>query len=156
MFALALAATVGLSACASGNSMMNPLLGQPPQDRAQEVEPMLQAAGFKSIPASTADQEQRLKALPQLKLGYYLDRSGDANYWLADADNCRCIFHGDEAAYQRYENIKLENQVAERDRRTIEAQQRQQMMGPPGFGPPGFGPPGFGFGFGGGSFGFSF
>jgi hypothetical protein len=155
---LALAAAIGLGACASGNSITNPLLGQQPsQDRAAELEPMLQAAGFTSMPASTADQDQRLKGLPQLKLGYYVDRRGNANYWLADADNCRCLFHGDEAAYQRYENIKLENQVAERDRQTIEAQQRQQMMGQPGFGPPGFGGPGgFGLSFGGGGFGFSF
>jgi len=150
--ALALAAALGLNACAAGNSIMNPLLEQSPQDRAMEVEPMLQAAGFKRIAVSTADQGQRLGALPQLKLGYYLDRNGNANYWLADSSNCRCLFHGDEAAYQRYENIKLENQVAERDRRTIEAQQRQQMMGPPGFG----NPPGMGFSFGGGGFGFSF
>ena len=50
---------------------------------------------------------------------------------MADPEVCKCIFHGDEAAYQRYENIKLENQVAERDRHAVEMQQQQQMMGPP-------------------------
>jgi hypothetical protein len=78
---------------------------------------------------------------------------------MADSDYCKCLFHGDEAAYQRYENIQLENQIAERDRRAVEMQQQQQqqmMMGPPGFGPPGMGFGGSGFSFGGGGFGLSF
>jgi hypothetical protein len=131
----------------------NPLTGQTPAERVQALEPALQAAGFKQLPATTPEQMQRLKALPQLKLGYYVDQSGNANYWVADADVCRCLFHGDEAARQRYETIKLENEVAERDRQQSEERQRQMMMGPPGFGPPGLG---FGFGgrgFGGGGFG---
>ena len=119
---------------------------------------MLRAAGFESLTPATPEQQQRLKSLPPLQLGYYLDKNGAANYWLADADNCDCLFHGDEAAYQRYEDSKL-NQIAERDRERIGAQQQRQQMPPgfpPGFGGPGFGGPGFGFGFGGGGFGFSF
>jgi hypothetical protein len=80
---------------------------------------------------------------------------------MADPDYCKCLFHGDQTSYQRYENIKLENQVAERDRRAVEMQQQQMMMGPPGFGQPGMGFGGNGFGgngfsFGGGGFGLSF
>jgi hypothetical protein len=80
------------------------------------------------------------------------------HYWVADPELCKCLFHGDEAAYQRYENIKLENQIAERDRHAVEMQRQQQMMGPPGFGPPGmgFGGGGSGLSFGGGGFGLSF
>jgi len=149
--ATALVMTLICYAC----SGMNPLAEQSPAERVQAIEPALQAAGFKQLSASTPEQIQKLKTLPQLKVGYYVDSSGNANYWLADADNCRCLFHGDEAARQRYETIKLENEVAERDRSEQEARQRQQMMGPPGFGPPGMGF-GFGGGFGGGGFGLSF
>jgi hypothetical protein len=146
---------------------MNPLESQTPQQRAQDIEPMLQAAGFQPLTAATPNQKLRLKTLPALKLDYYVGKNGAANYWLADPDFCGCLFHGDEADYQRYENIKLQNEVAERDREAVEAQQQQQqqmMMGPPGFGPGfGFGP-GIGFGgggfggggFGGGGIGFSF
>lgn len=154
-YAIALFAALVCSAC----SGINPLDQQTPQERVQAIEPALQAAGFKELPATTPEQIQKLKALPQLKLGYYVDGSGNSNYWLADADNCRCLFHGDEAARQRYETIKLENEVAARNREEEEARQRQMMMmGPPGFGPPGlgFGSPGMGFGFGGGGFGLSF
>jgi hypothetical protein len=150
--ALALVVALLCSAC----SGVNPLGEQTPQERVQAIEPALQAAGFQALPATTPDQMQKLKTLPQLKLGYYVDRAGNSNYWLADADNCRCLFHGDEAARQRYETIKLENEVAARNREEQEARQRQMMMGPPGFGPPGFGPPGMSFGVGGGGFGFSF
>jgi hypothetical protein len=142
-------------ACATTNGgSLNPFATQKtPQQQAQEVEPMLEAAGFSELPATTAEQDAKLKTLPALKLGYYDDQNGAKHYWLADPDFCKCLFHGDEASYQRFENIKLENQVAERDRRAVEMQQQQQMMGP-GLGPPGFGPPGIGFGGGGGGFGF--
>ena len=91
----------------------------------------VQAAGFSALPATTADQDTRLKTLPALKLGYYDDAKGVRHYWMADPEVCKCIFHGDEAAYQRYENIKLENQVAERDRHAVEMQQQQQRWDRP-------------------------
>ena len=114
---------------------------------------MLQTAGFDSAPANTPTQLDQLKSLPPLKLGYYIDKNGEAQYWMADPEDCKCIMYGDEAAYQRYENLKLENEMAERDRRAIEAQQAQGMgmgMGGPGM----MMGPGAGFGFGSGGFGF--
>jgi hypothetical protein len=160
--AFALYLIVGAGCAAS--SFSNPFAEtKTPQQQAQELEPMLQAAGFSELPTTTSDQTTRLKTLPPLKLNYYIDQSGVRHYWMADPDYCKCLFHGDEASYQRYENIKLENQVAERDRRAVEQQQmqQQQMMGPgftPGMGfgsGMGFGG-GSGFNFGGGGFGMSF
>jgi hypothetical protein len=156
---LAIAICFAMAAgCATTGGSLNPFGdSKTPQQQAQEIDPMLQAAGFSALPATTADQDTRLKTLPALKLGYYDDAKGVRHYWMADPEVCKCIFHGDEAAYQRYENIKLENQVAERDRHAVEMQQQQQMMGPPGFGPPGMGfGGGSGFSFGGGGFGMSF
>ena len=157
--AFVLCLLVAAGCAPSSTSVVNPFAdSQTPLQQAQDLEPMLQAAGFSELPAATPDEIARLKALPPLKLGYYDDKNGAAHYWMADPDYCKCLFHGDEAAYQRYENIKLENQVAARDRRAVELQQQQQMLGPPGFGPPGigFGGGGSGFSFGGGGFGFSF
>ena len=147
-----------IAGCSAGSGAIgNPFATQPsPQEQAQEIEPMLQAAGFVALPAATPEQATRLKTLPPLKLGYYLDEKGASNYWLADPDYCKCLFHGDEAAYQRFQTIKLENQMAVRDREAVEAQQRQQMMGPGGFGQPGLGFGSGGFGFGGGGFGIAF
>lgn len=135
----------------------NPLdSNQTSAQKAQEIIPMLQTAGFESARATTQSEIDQLKSLPPLKLGYFIDKNGEAQYWMADPDDCKCIMHGDEAAYQRYENLKLENEMAERDRRAMEAQQAQgmgmgmgPMMGPGagfGFGSGGFGGGGFGFG----------
>ena len=149
---------LAFAACATTNGgSLNPFAEtKTPQQQAQEMEPALEAAGFSELPAVNADQSSRLKSLPPLKLGYFDDKNGVRHYWMADPDYCKCLFHGDEASYQRYENIRLENQVAERDRHAVEMQQQQQMMGPPGFGP-GFGyGGGSGFSFGGGGFGMSF
>jgi hypothetical protein len=145
----------------SGCATVNQLAAASPADQAQKIDPMLSAAGFKQLPASTPQQMERLKSLPPLKLGYYVDDNGGAKYWLADPDNCRCLFHGDEMAYQQYENMKLESQMADQQQRAYGTQtqrQQQMMMGPP-FGPPGFGQSGFGqsgFSIGGGGFGISF
>jgi uncharacterized membrane protein YgcG len=148
--AIAMLMLSGTQCSSNSSSSLNPFASEKtPQQQALEIDPMLQAAGFSSLPATTPEQEAKLKTLPRLKLGYYSDQNGINHYWVADPDICKCIFHGDEAAYQRYENIKLENQIAERDRAAVESQQRQQMMGP-GFGQPGMG---FGSGFGGGGFG---
>jgi hypothetical protein len=155
--AFAVCLIVGAGCAASSGSFGNPFAkSKTPQQQAQELEPMLEAAGFSELPASTSGQATKLKTLPPLKLDSYDDKNGVKHYWMADPDYCKCLFHGDEAAYQRYENIKLENQVAERDRRAVEMQQQQQMMGPPGFGQPGMGFGGNGFSFGGGGFGLSF
>jgi len=155
--AFAVCLIVGAGCAASSGAFGNPFAeSKTPQQQAQDLEPMLEAAGFSELPASTSDQATKLKTLPPLKLGYYDDKNGVKHYWMADPDYCKCLFHGDEAAYQRYENIKLENQVAERDRRAVEMQQQQMMMGPPGFGQPGVGFGGNGISFGGGGFGLSF
>jgi hypothetical protein len=142
-------------------SAINPIIAssspQTAQEQAQEIEPMLDTAGFQSLPASSPEQKNRLKALPSMKLGYYLDQHGAANYWLADPDYCGCLFHGDEAAYERYQLLQKDNQTAKNDRQALQAQRYQQPFGP--WGPPGFGP-GMGFSFGPGTgfvsgFGFS-
>jgi uncharacterized membrane protein YgcG len=144
-------ALAGACATMTGNPSET---SQTSAQKAQEVIPMLQTAGFDLAPATTPSEIAQLQSLPPLKLGYYIDKDGAAQYWMADPDDCKCIMHGDEAAYQRYENLKLENEVAERDRRAIAAQQQQQQSMGMGMGGPGMG---FGFGnggFGGGGFGF--
>jgi hypothetical protein len=156
-----------LAAVICGCAAVNPMATQsPPQtalEQAQEIEPMLDTAGFQSLRASNAELRSRLEALPSMKLGYYLDQHGAANYWLADPDYCGCLFHGDQAAYERFQVLEKDNQTAVNDRQALQQQRYQRPFGP--WGPPGFGPgfgfgPGIGVGFGpgsglGGGFGFS-
>ncbi|MBV8055444.1 MAG: hypothetical protein JO071_09425 [Deltaproteobacteria bacterium] len=144
--------------CTAVNPMVAQSSPRTAREQAQEIEPMLDTAGFQSLHVSNPEQKNRLKALPAMTLGYYLDQHGVANYWLADPDYCGCLFHGDEAAYERYQLLQKDNQTAENDRQALQAQRYQQPLGP--WAPPGFGP-GLGFSFGpgmgfiGGGFGFS-
>ncbi len=123
-------------------------LVQTPQQRAQKIEPILSAAGFRMLPANTAQKQQTLARLPPFKLHYYTDKNGQIRYWLADPDYCRCVYLGDEAAYQKYQDLHLKQQLAEQQQRAAQEnyaasqQMQMDMMSPFGFGP------GFGFGFG--------
>jgi hypothetical protein len=144
--------------CAAVNPIVPSSPPQTAQSQAQEVDSMLDTAGFQSLRVSNAEQKNRLKALPSMKLGYYVDQQGAMNYWLADPDYCGCLFHGDAAAYQRYQVLQKDSLTAENDRQTLRAQRYQPPVGP--WAPPGLGP-GVGFGFGpasgfvSGGFGFS-
>jgi hypothetical protein len=125
--------------CASC-SLLNP---QPtPQQRAQYLGPLLAAAGFSTLPVDTPAKTQILKSLPPLKVNYYFGKGGEPHYWLADPYQCRCLYLGDQAAYQHYENIRLQNRVLRQQQQTaeenLEASQNMEMdtMSPfgPGFG----------------------
>jgi hypothetical protein len=125
-------------------------IGEPtPRQRAMDLEPMLSAAGFHMIPADTPEKLQHLKSLPALKVNYYVGKDGAIRYWFADPDYCHCLYLGDEAAYQKYENLRVHARIAENEQEAAEenyeAQQQMEMnmMDPFGFG---FGP-GIGFGF---------
>ena len=143
-----------------GSAAVSPVgqnLPQTGRGEAQEIEPILETAGFQSLPALSPDQKKRLKLLPSMRLGYYVDERGTANYWLADPDYCGCLFHGDEIAYKRYQMLEKDYQTAEADRQAMQAQRYGAAAGP--LGPTSFAP-GMGFGFGPvtgfvGGFGFS-
>lgn len=144
-------------AAAAGCAAINQFTEPSPEERAQKVEPMLSEAGFKQHIAHSNEQLTRLQALPDLQLNYYVDKDGRTHYWYADPEYCHCLFAGDQTAYNRFENLKQQNeQLADVSAYQSQQQQNQQqmMMGPMGF----FGGPGggFGIGIGGGGFGFSF
>jgi len=125
--------------------------GPSPQERAQNVEPMLTAAGFRTITPQSTEHQQQLASLPALKMNYYVNGDGQSQYWYADPNYCHCMYVGDAAAYQRYQNVAMQNQMLESQQQTqIQRQQmqQQQMMAPPMMmGPPmgiGIGGPGVG------------
>jgi hypothetical protein len=127
-------------------------IGQPtPEQRAHYVEPMLAAAGFGMIPADTPQKMQHLNTLPALKLSYYVGHDGQLRYWFADPHYCRCLYLGDEKAYQRYQNLRIQAREAQQEQEAAEenyeaSQEMQMNMMNPFMGGFGFGP-GIGFGF---------
>ena len=108
-----------------------------PRQRANRFEPMLSAAGFHMAPADTPQRQQELASHTPLKMRYYF-ANGKPHYWLADPYVCNCVYIGDEADFQRYQQLKLQQQLVERDEaaaamneNAVEAEQFNGMMWAP-------------------------
>jgi len=118
--------SVALFGCAS-------LEPQPPtpQQQAEQIEPMLSAAGFRMLPADTLERQQQLDSLLPLQVQYYIGKTGNLHYWMADPDYCKCMYIGAEEAYQKYEKLKLDEQFQAKEgeisQRNLEAQQLEEM-----------------------------
>ena len=69
------------------------------KEKAFSTENFLVQAGFKYRVADTPQRLEQLKKLPQRKL-IHRERNGLRTYLYADALECRCLWSGDEAAYQ--------------------------------------------------------
>jgi hypothetical protein len=69
----------------------------------------LVAAGFRAVPADTPAKQAHLASMPKL-LFSSITKHGQRRYVLADPDRCRCLYVGDEAAYQRYTNLELQSE----------------------------------------------
>ena len=85
--------------------------GRHERHEAEVVGTRLVAAGFRRIPADTPAKQAHLESMPKL-LFSSIRKNGQRRYVLADPDRCRCLYVGDEAAYQRYTNLELEHEEA--------------------------------------------
>ena len=118
--------SVALFGCAS-------LQPQPPtpEQQAEQIEPMLSAAGFRMLPADTPERQKQLDSLLPLQVQYYIGKTGNLHYWMADPDYCKCMYIGTEEAYQKYEKLKLDEQFQAKEgeisQRNLEAQQMEEM-----------------------------
>ncbi len=81
---------------------------------------MLSAAGFNMLPADNDQKIRAIQSLPPLKMRYYA-KDGQLTYWFADPDYCHCVYTGNEAAYQRYQNLKIQSQMAQQAEIAAEA-----------------------------------
>jgi hypothetical protein len=84
------------------------------QHRAQRLEPMLSAAGFQMLPADTPQREQALTSHTPLKMRYHFS-NGKPHYWFADPYVCNCVYVGNEAEFQKYQQLKLQEQMVQRE-----------------------------------------
>jgi hypothetical protein len=108
-----------------------------PRQRARQLEPLLSAAGFHMAPADTPQRRQELASHTPLKMRYYF-ANGKPHYWFADPYLCNCVFVGREAEFQKYQQLKLQQQLVEREQaaaemneNAAEAEQFNWMMWPP-------------------------
>ena len=81
-----------------------------------EMEQTLTASGFELRPADTPEKLAQLQSLPQQKLIRH-QREGKARYLYADAAYCQCLYVGNQKAYQKFQGLALQKQMAEEQRR---------------------------------------
>ena len=78
---------------------------------AMDTERVLAAAGFQMKFADTPALREQVQKLPQRKIAHVL-RDGKLLFVYADNLVCKCMYVGSEAAYQRYEKLALEKNIA--------------------------------------------
>ena len=102
-----------------------------PEQQAEQIEPVLTAAGFRMLPADTPEKQKHLDSLLPLQVEYYVGKTGNLHYYMADPYYCKCMYIGTEQNYQKYEQIKLNEQFqateGEISRQNLEAQQMEEM-----------------------------
>jgi hypothetical protein len=89
------------------------------KNEAADREQLLAAAGFRVKLADTPQKLAHLQTLTQRKLVTH-QYKGKVYYVYADALNCKCLYVGDEAAYQRFQQLQVERQIAAQQRMTAE------------------------------------
>ncbi len=77
----------------------------------KQTESLLSAAGFKMMPATTPAQEAHLKTLPAGKVTVVV-REGKTYFVYPDAKQ-NVLYVGQQAQYDQYQKLRLQNQMAE-------------------------------------------
>ena len=95
--------------------------------QARQMDGMLAAAGFQVRPANTPEKLQQLKTLKPRVLLQMTKVSGSTYWVVADPTVCQCLYVGNEAAYQRYEQLKLRKEFADEQMATAEMNENAAM-----------------------------
>jgi len=88
------------------------------KNEAIDTERELAASGFQMKFAKTPAQIAKVAALPQRQLARVAGPDGAPRFVWADATDCRCIYAGNEAAYDRFQEISISQQIANEDEMT--------------------------------------
>ena len=118
--AAAMLMTVAVAACAS--------FQETPAQRAQRIDPVLSAAGFQVVQANTPKKQSIFANLPPLQMNYYVAKDGKSRYWFADPYECNCVYQGDAQAYQRYQNLRLQQKMIKEEEQTALLNQEAAMQ----------------------------
>jgi len=113
----ALAACLGVAAYAT------------PQQRAENREDLLAAAGFIVRPANTPARVASLRSLPPNRL-VQQTRGGTVSYVYADPLVCACLYVGDQAAYGRYRQEVFQRRLVDEQAMTAQMNQTDWDYGP--------------------------
>jgi hypothetical protein len=92
----------------------------------QDTESMLVASGFKAVTPKTTAQQQKLQKLPPGKVAM-INKAGKTYYIFPDAADNQAYVGGPKQ-YQAYQQLRLQNKLAEQNLETAEMYQ-DPMMG---------------------------
>jgi hypothetical protein len=81
------------------------------RSNAMDKERTLAAAGFQMKFADTPEQLSQIQGLPQRKLTRVPDGT-ELRFVYADSNYCKCLYVGTESAYDRYQRIALQKEIA--------------------------------------------
>jgi hypothetical protein len=81
-------------------------------EEAQSTEQLLSAAGFHMRQATTSEQVANLEAMTQRKIVMH-QQNGETRYVYADAEDCRCVYVGDERNYDEFQRLSVRQEIAE-------------------------------------------
>jgi hypothetical protein len=89
------------------------------EEKVQDTEQLLAAAGFKINYAQTAEQQANVKGMTQQKLVAH-PKGDKVMYVYADASICQCVYVGDADAYARFQKLAVEKEIADEQRQAAE------------------------------------
>jgi len=101
----------------------------------QQTENLLSAAGFRTVVANTPERQQHLKTLPPDKVTL-VQRNGKNYYVYADPAHWQ-IYVGNPSQYQKYQQLRLANNMAQ-DQLAAAEMNQETAMGWGTWGPWGF------------------
>jgi hypothetical protein len=78
----------------------------------EDTEQLLSAAGFNIKLADTPEKLASLQVMKQHKVVRRELSNGQLRYLYADATVCRCLYVGDEQAYQQYQKLAVQQENA--------------------------------------------
>lgn len=87
-------------------------------------EQLLTAAGFKVLPADTPDKEAKIAQLKPYTVARQI--RGNKVYYIYPDDKNNFVLVGDQAAYSRYQNLVVQQQVSDQN---LMAAQMETMPG---------------------------
>ena len=123
-----MAETTWLRCSMAGLALCTALAGCAAIERheAGQTEQLLAAAGFQMRPADTPAKLADVERQQQHKVVRH-ERDGEATYVYADAADCKCLYTGDQASYDQFQKLQVQENVASQEIMAAEMNQQAAM-----------------------------
>lgn len=97
------------------------------QAEKNSTEQLLSAAGFKVLPADTPQKQAKLAELTPNKIARQI--RGNNVYYLFPDDQNQFVMVGDQAAYSKYQNLVVQQQISDQNMMAAQMETMPGMWG---------------------------